>query len=94
MCRVLKLLEPRSMKPFVVRDCGDALSVETSGVVLVLNKKLEKIHLALRDLEVGLTLHVSSEAISQFEKLLEKKLTRCVLVVEEVDENGECLGSC
>ena len=72
MCRVLKLLEPHSMKLFVVRDCRDALSVETSDVVLVLNKKLEKIHVALRELEAGLTLHAPSDAISQFEKLLEK----------------------
>jgi hypothetical protein len=40
------------MKPFIVRDCGDVVVVETADVV-VLNKRLKKIHFALRDLRLG-----------------------------------------
>jgi len=51
-CRVFRLFNPYSMKPFIVRDCGDVVVVETADVV-VLNKRLKKIHFALRDLRLG-----------------------------------------
>ena len=43
VCRVLEiLLDPSTMKPFTVRDCGDTLVVEIGDIVLVLNRRLEK----------------------------------------------------
>jgi hypothetical protein len=95
VCRVLKVLEPRSMRHFVVKECVDALSIETDDVVLVLNKRLEKTHIALRSLELGLTLDAPLEAIEEFERLLKRRLKRLVIVsAEEVADGGERLGPC
>jgi len=80
VCRVLKILEPRSMRHLVVKECTDALSIEAGDVVLVLNKRLEKTHIALRSLELGLTLDVPLEAIEEFERLLKRRLKRLVIV--------------
>jgi hypothetical protein len=82
------------MRHFVVKERVDALSIETSDVVLVLNKRLEKAHIALRDLELGLTLGALLEAIEEFKRLPKRRLKRLVVIsVEEVVESGECLGS-
>jgi len=95
VCRILKILEPRLMKHFVVKECVDALSIETDDVVLVLNKRLERAHIALRGLELGLTLDAPAEAIEEFERLLKRRLKRLVVVsAEEVVDGGECLGHC
>ena len=97
MCRVLKILDPSTMKPFTVRDCGDTLVVEMDNIVLVLNRRLEKAHIALRNLELGLTLDAPLEAIEEFERLLKKRLKKLVVVSEESEEvgsSGRCLGSC
>jgi hypothetical protein len=85
------------MKPFTLRDCGDALVVEMDNVVIVLNRRLEKAHIALRSLELGLTLDAPLEGIKEFERLLKKRLKRLVVVSEEpvgVVDGGECLGPC
>jgi hypothetical protein len=84
------------MRHLVVKECADALSIETSDVVLVLNKRLEKAHVALRSLELGLTLDAPAEAIEEFERLLKRRLKRLVVVSEEpeVVDNGKCLGPC
>ena len=97
MCRVLKILDPSTMKPFTLRDCGDTLVVEMDNIVLVLNRRLEKTHIALRSLEIGLTLDAPLEAIDGFERLLKKRLKKLVVVSEESEEvgsSGGCLGSC
>ena len=97
MCRVLKILDPSTMKPFTIRDCVDTLVVEIGDLVLVLNRKLEKAHIALRSLEIGLTLDAPLEAIEEFERLLKKRLEKLVVVSEESEEvgsSGGCLGSC
>jgi hypothetical protein len=82
VCKVLEVLEPRSMRHFVVKECVDALSIETDNAVLVLNKRLEKAHIALRDLELGLTLNVPVEVVEEFERLLKRRLKRLVVVSE------------
>jgi len=97
VCRVLKILEPRSMRHFVVKECADALSIEAGDVVLVLNKRLEKAHVALRSLELGLTLDAPAEAIEEFERLLKRRLKKLVVISEEPEEvvdGGERLGPC
>jgi hypothetical protein len=97
VCRVLKILDPSTMKPFTLRDCGDTLVVEMDNIVLVLNRRLEKTHIALRSLEIGLTLDAPLEAIDGFERLLKKRLKKLVVVSEEPEEvgsSGGCLGSC
>jgi hypothetical protein len=61
----------------------------------VLNKRLEKAHVALRSLELGLTLNAPLEAIEEFERLLKRRLKRLVVVsAEEVVDGGKCLGPC
>jgi len=98
VCRVLKILDPSTMKPFTLRDCDDILVVEMDNIVIVLNKRLEKTHIALRSLEIGLTLDAPLEGIKEFERLLKKRLKKLVVVSEE--EAGEaywddkCMGSC
>ena len=80
----------------MVKECVDALSIETDDAVLVLNKRLEKAHIALRDLELGLTLNVPVEVIEGFERLLRRRLKRLVVVSEESEEvgsSGGCMGS-
>jgi hypothetical protein len=97
VCRVLKILDPSTMKPFIVRDCVDSIVIEIDGLVLVLNRRLEKTHIALRNLELGLTLDAPLEAIEEFEKLLKRRLKKLVVVSEEPEEvgsSGGCLGSC
>lgn len=97
MCRVLKILDPSTMKPFTLRDCADTLVVEIGDLVLVLNRRLEKTHIVLRSLEIGLTLDAPLEAIDGFERLLKKRLKKLVVVSEESEEvgsSGGCLGSC
>jgi hypothetical protein len=97
VCRVLKILDPSTMKPFTLRDCGDTLVVEMDNIVIVLNRRLEKTHIALRSLELGLTLDAPLEAIDGFERLLKKRLKKLVVVSEESEEvgsSGGCLGSC
>ena len=97
MCRVLKILDPSTMKPFTLRNCSDTLVVEMDNVVLVLNRRLEKAHIALRNLELGLTLDAPLETIEEFERLLKKRLKKLVVVSEESEEvgsSGGCLGSC
>jgi hypothetical protein len=94
VCRVLKILDPSTMKPFTIRDCVDTLVVEIGDLVLVLNRKLEKAHIALRSLEIGLTLDAPLEAIEEFERLLKKRLKKLVVVSEEVGSSGGFLGSC
>jgi hypothetical protein len=97
VCRVLKILDPSTMKPFTLRDCGDTLVVEIGDLVLVLNRRLEKTHIALRSLELGLTLDAPLEAIEEFERLLRRRLKKLVVVSEEPEEvgsSGGCLGSC
>jgi hypothetical protein len=97
VCRVLKILDPSTMKPFTVKDCGDTMVVEMDNIVIVLNKRLEKTHIALRSLEIGLTLDAPLEAIDGFERLLKKRLKKLVVVSEESEEvgsSGGCLGSC
>jgi hypothetical protein len=83
------------MRHFVVKECVDALSIETNDAVLVLNKRLEKAHIALRDLELGLTLNAPVEVIEGFERLLRRRLKRLVVVSEESEEvcsSGGCMG--
>jgi hypothetical protein len=58
------------MRRFVVKECVDALSIETNDAVLVLNKRLEKTHIALKSLELGLALDAPLEGIKEFERLL------------------------
>uniref|UniRef100_A0A7J3Y0V3 Uncharacterized protein n=1 Tax=Thermogladius calderae TaxID=1200300 RepID=A0A7J3Y0V3_9CREN len=58
MCKVLKMLDLKPLKHITFREPADSMVVETSELVLALNKKLEKAHIALKDLEVGLTLDV------------------------------------
>jgi hypothetical protein len=85
------------MRHFVVKECVDALSIETNDAVLVLNKRLEKTHIALRSLELGLTLDAPLEAIEEFERLLKRRLKKLVVISEESEEvvdGGECLGPC
>ena len=85
------------MRHFVVKECVDALSIETDDAVLVLNKRLEKTHIALRSLELGLTLDAPLEAIEEFERLLKRRLKKLVVISEESEEvvdGGECLGPC
>jgi hypothetical protein len=97
VCRVLKILDPSTMKPFIVRDCEDSIVIETDGLVLVMNRRLEKAHVALRSLEIGLTLDAPLEAIEEFERLLRRRLKKLVVVSEESEEvgsSGGCLGSC
>jgi hypothetical protein len=97
VCRVLKILDPSTMKPFTLRDCADTLVVEIGDLVLVLNRRLEKTHIVLRSLEIGLTLDAPLEAIDGFERLLKKRLKKLVVVSEESEEvgsSGGCLGSC
>ena len=97
MCRVLKILDPSNMKPFTLRDCGDTLVVEMDNIVIVLNKRLEKTHIALRSLEIGLTLDAPLEAIEEFERLLRRRLKKLVVVsekTEEVGSSGRCMGPC
>lgn len=80
----------------MVKECADALSIETNDAVLVLNKRLEKAHIALRDLELGLTLNAPVEVIEGFERLLRRRLKRLVVVSEESEEvgsSGGCMGS-
>jgi hypothetical protein len=94
--RVLKILDPSTMKPFTLRDCGDTLVVETDNIVTVLDKRLEKAHIALRSLEIGLTLDTPLEAIEEFERLLRRRLRKLVVVSEKYGEagsSGGCLGS-
>ncbi|MFZ8783611.1 MAG: hypothetical protein ACO2OR_06485 [Desulfurococcaceae archaeon] len=43
MCRVLKILDSPTMKPFIVRDCEDSIVIEIDGLVLVMNRRLEKL---------------------------------------------------
>jgi len=94
-CHVFRLFNPYSMKPFIVRDCGDVVVVETADVVVVLNKRLEKIHFALRDLRLGFTLNAPIDALKQIESMLEERLGEFIVVFEdEVNNSGECLGSC
>jgi len=97
VCRVLNILDPSTMKPFTVRDCGDTLVVEIEDLVLVLNRSLEKTHIVLRSLEIGLTLDAQLEAIGELERLLRRRLNKLVVVSEEsevVGSSGGCLGSC
>jgi hypothetical protein len=94
VCRVLKILDPSTMKPFTLRDCGDTMVVETDNIVTVLDKRLEKTHTALRRLEIGLTLDSPLEAIEEFERLLRRRLKKLVVVSEEAGSSGGCLGSC
>lgn len=97
MCRVLKILDPSTMKPFTLRDCEDSIVIEADSLVLVLNKRLEKAHIALRNLELGLTLDAPLEAIEEFERLLRRRLKKLVVISEESEEvvdGGECLGPC
>jgi hypothetical protein len=94
VCRVLKILDSSTMKPFTLRDCGDTLVVEMDNIVIVLNMRLEKTHIALRSLELGLTLDAPLEAIEEFERLLKKRLKKLVVVSEESEEvgpSGGCL---
>ena len=81
--QVLNILDPSTMKPFTVRDWGDKLVVEIEDLVLVLNRRLEKTHIVLRSLEIGLTLDAPLEAIGELERLLRRRLS-----------SGGCLGSC
>jgi hypothetical protein len=97
VCRVLKILDPSTMKPFTLRDCVDSIVIEIDSLVLVLNRRLEKTHIALRSLEIGLTLDAPLEAIEEFERLLRRRLKKLVVVSEESEEvgsSGGCLGSC
>jgi len=97
VCRVLKILDPSTMKPFTLRDCVNSIVIEIDGLVLVMNKRLEKAHIALRNLEIGLTLDAPLEAIEEFERLLRRRLKKLVVVSEESEEvgsSGGCLGSC
>jgi hypothetical protein len=67
------------------------------NIVLVLNRRLEKAHIALRSLELGLTLDAPLEAIEEFERLLRRRLKKLVVVSEEsgeVGSSGRCLGPC
>jgi hypothetical protein len=85
------------MRHFVVKECVDALSIETNDAVLVLNKRLEKTHIALRSLELGLTLDAPLEAIEEFERLLKRRLKKLVVISEEPEEvvdGGEHMGPC
>jgi hypothetical protein len=85
------------MRHFVVKECADALSIETEDAVLVLNKRLEKTHIALRSLELGLTLDAPLGAIEEFERLLKRRLKKLVVISEEPEEvvdGGERLGPC
>ncbi|WP_171770371.1 hypothetical protein [Thermosphaera aggregans] len=96
MCRMLKILDSPTMKPFTLRDCGDTMVVEIDNIVIVLDKRLEKTHTALRRLEIGLTLDTPLEAIEEFERLLRRRLKKLVVVSErygEVGSSGGCLGS-
>jgi hypothetical protein len=73
------------------------LSIETNDAVLVLNKRLEKTHIALRSLELGLTLDAPLEAIEEFERLLKRRLKKLVVISEEPEEvvdGGEHMGPC
>ena len=97
MCMVLKILNPSTMKPFTLRDCGDTLVIKMDNIVIVLNKRLEKTHIALKSLEIGLTLDAPLEAINGFERLLKERLKKLAVVSEEPEEvgsSGGCLGSC
>jgi hypothetical protein len=92
---VLKILNPSTMKPFTLRDCGDTLVIKMDNIVIVLNKRLEKTHIALKSLEIGLTLDAPLEAINGFERLLKKRLKKLVVVSEDPEEVGSvggCLG--
>jgi hypothetical protein len=85
------------MKPFTLRDCGDTLVVEMDNIIVVLNKRLEKTHSALRSLEIGLTLDTPLEAIEEFERLLRRRLEKLVVLSEKYGEagsSGRCSGSC
>jgi len=71
--------------------------IEADSLVLVLNRRLEKAHIALRNLELGLTLDAPLEAIEEFERLLRRRLKKLVVISEESEEvadSGECLGPC
>ena len=97
MCKVLKMLDPKSLKHLTFRECRDSIVVETGELVLALNKRLEKAHIALRDLELGLTLDVPGEAVDEFEGVLRKRLRRLVVISEEEAEEAswddKCMGS-
>jgi len=80
------------MKPFTLRDCGDTLVVEIDNIVIVLDKRLEKTHSALRRLEIGLTLDTPLEAIEEFERLLRRRLRKLVVVSEKYGEVGSSGG--
>jgi hypothetical protein len=83
------LLDPKSLKHFTFRECRDSIVVETGELVLALNKKLEKAHIALKDLEVGLTLDVPGEAVGEFEGILRKRLKwLTVPVTIELDDGS------
>jgi hypothetical protein len=71
------------MKPFTLRDCGDILVVEIDNIIIVLDKRLEKTHSALRRLEIGLTLDTPLGAIEEFERLLRRRLRKLVVVSEK-----------
>jgi hypothetical protein len=94
----LKLLDPKSLEHLTFRECADSIVIETRGAVLALNKKLEKAHIALKDLEVGLTLDIPGEVAEEFEGILRKRLKRLVVVSEEETEEAswddKCMGSC
>jgi hypothetical protein len=95
VCRVLKILDSPTMKPFTLRDCGDTLVVEMDNTIIVLKKRLEKTHSALRRLEIGLTLDTPLEAIEEFERSLRRRLRKLVVVSEkseEVGSSGRCPG--
>jgi hypothetical protein len=78
----------------IIKYCGSALVIETGNVALVFNKRLEKAHIALRDLELGITLEAPAELVGELEKLLENKLKKLVVISEEVDEDDGRMGSC
>ena len=88
MCRVLKILDSPTMKPFTLRDYGDSLVVEISDIIIVLDKRLEKTHTALRSLKIGLTLDTPLEAIEELERLLRRRLRKLVVVSEKYGEVG------
>jgi len=82
------------MKSFTLRDCGDTLVVvEISNIIIVLDKRLEKTHTALRSFEIGLTLNAPLGAIEEFKRSLERRLRKLVVVSEKYGEVGSYGGS-
>ena len=89
MCKVLKMLDPKSLEHLTFRECADSIVVETSEFVLALNKKLEKAHIALKDLELGLTLNIPGEVADEFEGIPRKRLKRLTVPVTiELDDSS------